>query len=92
MSAKKSEDPSFLFRHRFRILPAPGTPSCRMCGSPTHPSTGSSDGFCGACCRSLVHAIKDVANPRRSCGGVLFYEHNQPLGEYHTVAFKEGGQ
>ena len=85
--SSKRNDPNFLFRHGYRVTPMPGVPSCRMCHSPTHPATGSSDGFCGACVRSLILTMREVAHPSRRVRGYNFYRYAAPLNdEYHTPA------
>ncbi len=81
----KSNDPSFLLRHRMKIQ-ATGDDLCTMCRSPWHPATGGIDPkLCGACVRSLAAGQKEIANMRRTCGGVPFYQHNQPLDGLHRT-------
>ena len=82
----RSNDPSFLLRHRMKIVDE-SPDRCQMCRSPWHPATGGIDPqLCGACVRSLAEGQKEMANMRRTCGGVQFYKHNQPLDGLHRSA------
>lgn len=84
----RSSDPSFLLRHRMRIQDR-SPDRCQMCGSPWHPATGGIDPqLCGACVRSLAEGFRQIAHPARTCGGVPFYKHNQPLDGIHRTALE----
>jgi hypothetical protein len=80
MPVKNTPDHAFLFRHKFRIRPDPSdqTERCRICKSPFHPASGSEgpEGItCGACVRSLIQCLYEVAHPSRSVKKVKFYIH-----------------
>lgn len=80
MPVKNQPDNAFLFRHRYKIVLSPEDKSerCRICRSPFHPMTGSEgpEGLtCGACVRSLIQCLYEVAHPSRSVKRVKFYIH-----------------
>lgn len=90
MPVKKQPDHNFLLQHRYRIQPSPDdqTERCRICKSPFHPQSGSEgpEGLtCGACVRSLIQCLYEVAHPSRSIKNRILGNRSTPFYVHATV-------